>query len=289
MLSRKTPLSAIFAVLGIDTSTQCHSDEFDENGGHHNNDDYDGDRFDEHGRSTGNDQDKRRHRVGGDDGNSMSMDSPPRDADGRSRRTSRGVSPQDQLEQSAWCSWERATVRRTGDQSPVVTPRRKAMRSPNAKAPSAVVVPPTEEAAPPGGWPAEIISQLAQKDEEIMFLQRSLMKNVELAAATKKEENELRREYTRCKNQLDLLVALENEDEEAAHKLRQDIVTAQYRANQAKLQVGHASIHTCSSTHAHRTCVSRVLATALAHLPPFHALTLCRTSLTHIRQSLSAG
>ena len=126
------------------------------------------------------------------------------------------------------------------------------MRSPNAKAPSAVVVAPIEPAAPPGGWPAEIISQLAQKDEEIMFLQRSLMKNVELAAATKKEENELRREYTRCKNQLDLLVALENEDEEAAHKLRQDIVTAQYRANQAKLQVGFSPPpHHCTSTPPH--------------------------------------
>lgn len=134
------------------------------------------------------------------------------------------------LEQAAWCSWERASVRRRGrlleEGGSLVQPTSP---SPQRRPPSDKSTNNDPERL------AELEQMLAQKDEEIKFLQRALMKNVELAAITKKEENELRREYKTCKNQLDLLVALENEDEEAAAKLRQDIVTAKYRATQAKL------------------------------------------------------
>eukprot|EP00038_Savillea_parva_P026161 m.51862 g.51862 ORF g.51862 m.51862 type:complete len:1058 (-) comp7339_c0_seq1:141-3314(-) len=154
------------------------------------------------------------------------------------------------LEQSAWCSWERASVRRLSNAADSPGRSRNASPLPVRAPKSQHLAPPT--ALPSNGTPQpaavptmvdpdmkelikEMEAQVLAKDEEIKFLQRALMKNVELAAITKKEENELRREYKTCKNQLDLLVALENEDEEAAAKLRQDIVTAKYRAMQAKL------------------------------------------------------
>lgn len=185
---------------------------------------------------------------GGGDGDPTSS-RPRGDSDAVAEAGTDFVDPVDErespqvLESSAWCSWERASVRRRarfaedgqGPTSPTESPSRPLPRKIPVTPHGVPAVLESVIEGPPDQWSEELEQKLGQKDEEIKFLQRALMKNVELAAITKKEENELRKEYKTCKNQLDLLVALENEDEEAAAKLRQDIVTAKYRSTQIKL------------------------------------------------------
>eukprot|EP00041_Stephanoeca_diplocostata_P013267 m.232427 g.232427 ORF g.232427 m.232427 type:complete len:471 (+) comp19275_c0_seq1:205-1617(+) len=126
--------------------------------------------------------------------------------------------------QSAWCSWDRAVVRRSlamsGHGPPLPLP---ALRDPAA--------------APPESRPRADAAGAAQPpDEEIAFLQTALMKQVELCALLKKQENDMQRELTACQSQLELLVALENEDGDKAMRLRHNIMVAKHDATVAQLQ-----------------------------------------------------
>jgi len=126
------------------------------------------------------------------------------------------------LEKIAWCSWERPLVRHrsaTGSSSTLPYTLPAVRDKVSFEKPSLTANVGHAAADSPGGPPVrggEEVTLLQEtitvQDEEIAFLQRSVMKQIELSAMLKKRQTILEKDLATAQEQVTVLVALAGED-----------------------------------------------------------------------------
>eukprot|EP00041_Stephanoeca_diplocostata_P016698 m.329914 g.329914 ORF g.329914 m.329914 type:complete len:832 (-) comp20453_c0_seq1:94-2589(-) len=203
-------------------------------------------------------------------------------------RSVRTTNPDPSPASQPWCSWERSAVRRV---LPLAAAAADCQQLPTS---GRTVLPLNNVVTPQAGRgvhdpPARLgkVELLQEKDAELAYLQDTLLKQVELCAQLKKQENDMQSKYMACRSQLELLVALDHEDSDQAMKLRQDIVTAKHAATTAKLRKKLADATAQIDTLQEMVMLQRQVRFARKQAPSRHSaglrtVTLCRDPGQHL-------